>query len=1317
MPTFDTPNSTGTYDPPDALDEFKVIVVGGEGGDGNGSVGGDAGKVELVFAPASGETFTYFVGENGDGDIPEDGNDDIPKGGKSPLADGGDGSGSEGQFGTFWGGGGGAVSALRRDSDSAFIGIGEGGGGGGGQTGSVSVDNNYSGGGGSRGGQAGSSRAEDAEGTGEGGDGAFGTVTSEPQPGEDGGTTAIGTATSVTETTVDAPTPRVEIIDHPRNVTLSVTGHTDTSVDLSLDADNAESWTLHRSTTSGFTPDAGNQITSFASGGAQTYSDTGLTQGTTYHYVAVATNPAGDTASAERTQTTDAPAPTFDTLTVVDDNGDGNADELQCDWTDNGTDETAYRVLLSTDGGSSYTNDSGDLAANTTTYTTAEKLDGEQYTVKIRAVYPDTTSDSGTKTATTELPDTTVDSITPIDASVEDELTVPNATVADYGDVRYQIRVTGSGNAYGNDKVVTQGGNPVMFVNLEDGEKYDIRARSETEHKTGDWAEVTAITLMPTPTGIGTLNVSPTSWDVEWDDVWDNEDGVRVYRRREYDGGFGPEKEIADKAPNVTSHTDDGVVQQTTYQYRVEGYTEHVVASATYTDTTPAIDGSYRSNRVSGSGWTVEVETPSGTPRRPQIVGEPKREPSVNDMEKVEIPVPKDETWEDDAFKDAPVKVWKNGERLPIDTLVGRQQKAGKTILVCEGGTELYAPGKYEFSNTDAHAAFGDVVADTPYTADVISPGGGSFQLANVDSEGEMRDYYQQPGDSTPIAIRDDGRLEVQQTCWVYEGENYGNTSTSSYANGDYAEFDDFSGTLAEDVVPDAAEISQTFTTEREIPSSEVGVELRRADHNLNGEFQVFIDGQKVYAELNANEDNVSTRWVNSLGGTSYENDQTGQQVPDPPTLEPGEHVIQIRNIDVSPGGQSEPSSGIAAVDLFCVYDKRYPPNFPNSTESGSDWLSGPEKFPLSVDAILLHKGFLSSTGGRFEGNFSSTTNNQAVAISPDYGSTYTTNQNSSTVEADWPNNPSPDIQLKVTLGGTDGGNTPLKGANTQSLNSYTLYEDTRASPPLTNDQFSGSREDILTALTERGDMIWTLEWDDVNDEIVVRMANVGDLTTDQSLGVVDYEWSRRTLGRQFKRAIIKGGSQIVRGETVTADLLNNNDLRRENLITGREQVQGVSNGVIYERGTDYEMNYVIGEIVFDNNSDTNISDGEELEITYEWKPEGDYNTGGATARKTLRKTFVQASTDVICQSIGFFLVDRLKDPIESGRLVIEDLPADLSVLEAIQTTQIPDRERWVTRTINVQNGTVVMEISTRQTLDGIIEDVNKRVENTAERV
>lgn len=140
-----------------------------------------------------------------------------------------------------------------------------------------------------------------------------------------------------------------------------------------------------------------------------------------------------------------------------------------------------------------------DFAAETYSYVvTAVNSAGESAPSNADSV----TLTEGTAQATTALPDVTTGSITPVDASVEDELTVPNAGVSNYGSLDYEIRIAGSGSAYGDRQTVAHDGSAVTFAGLLDGESYDIRARTRTEHVDGAWVSVSEVTLLPADTNL-----------------------------------------------------------------------------------------------------------------------------------------------------------------------------------------------------------------------------------------------------------------------------------------------------------------------------------------------------------------------------------------------------------------------------------------------------------------------------------------------------------------------------------------------------------------------------------------------------------------------------------------------------------------------------------------------------------------------------------------------------------------------------------------------------------------------------------------------
>lgn len=1001
----------------------------------------------------------------------------------------------------------------------------------------------------------------------------------------------------------------------------------------------------------------------------------------------------------------------------------GGATDYDLSWTDRHTDFRLEFTLSTADDSQTPVVDEATLvetvgyATSTTqatvTFDSFAQATGSATSTTQATLTPSSRSSPAPAYAVTFLPDVTENDITPVDESVEDELTVPNANVADYGDVRYQIRASGSGNAFGSDVVVSQGGADATLTGLPDGEQFDIRARSETEHVTGTYATTTATTLLPAPTvtlqSAGTNSVALTITDNA-----DNEDEIRVERRQEYADGFGPYIEVASLAPDTTSYTDSDVVPGTTYEYRVSNVTEHATSGTTLEVTTTADAPQDTTPRQ--SGWYVRLTASDGNVRTFTSDGNPERDPSLNDLEEVTLSVSKDESWDDPKWEDADADVWQDGARLPVDTLVEREQLAGETRLLCVGPGVLYESAQYEFSNTDIHAEFAAVCNDAGVPVTVVPPEADNRQLADVDTENDFRDVYQDPNDDTPIAIRSDGSVDVQQTSWVFEGENWGNTSTQTFGDGDRAEFVGFSGTLAEDVVPDLALISQTFTTEREIPSSEVSVQLRYAEWNRGGEVRIKIDGQTVYGNIGLGNSTTSTEWIEALGGLTYENDTAGEEVGPPPTLEPGDHTITIECVPFTDPSQTNPAEGIFAVDLFNVHDKRYAPTFPNSTTAGTNRLAGPQNYPDSIESVFLHNGFLSATGARFEGTFNNLSNTQAIALSNDYGASYDAASNADTLETDFAQ-PGPDIQLRVTLGGYGSDGTPQQGAFGQTLESYTLGEDIRDSPPLTNDQFSGRYKDILGSLVDRGRALYAVEWSRENQRIELRMSNVADLTSARDLDLVDYQWATRTLGRQVELATIEGGAQTVRAEGVTADTVNENNLDRQTLIAGREQVRAADDGTVYVRGTDYDMNYILGNLIVD--AQGNISDGELLEVDYEWKPEGEFAIGGFDDRNQLIETFVGASTDEICQSVAYYLVDRLSDPVISGQATIRDVPPGLSLLEVFAADPVPSDviDSFYVQNASAREGRVQATIQSRRRTGDVISTVSSALNSVSDRV
>jgi len=91
------------------------------------------------------------------------------------------------------------------------------------------------------------------------------------------------------------------------------------------------------------------------------------------------------------------------------------------------------------------------------------------------------------------------------------------------------------------------------------------------------------------------------------------------------------------------------------------------------------------------SGWTVAITHPdTGRVKTPDVLDladAPTFIPGPNAQPELRLPVRKDTTWLTDAYDDdAEMRVWKDGQRLPIDVLRDVEQREGATILIGIGG-------------------------------------------------------------------------------------------------------------------------------------------------------------------------------------------------------------------------------------------------------------------------------------------------------------------------------------------------------------------------------------------------------------------------------------------------------------------------------------------------------------------------------------------------------------------------------------------------------------------------------------------------------
>uniref|UniRef100_UPI0010932B94 fibronectin type III domain-containing protein n=1 Tax=Halorussus marinus TaxID=2505976 RepID=UPI0010932B94 len=331
------------------------------------------------------------------------------------------------------------------------------------------------------------------------------------------------------------------------------------------------------------------------------------------------------------------------------------------------------------------------------------------------------------------------------------------------------------------------------------------------------------------PSNISASNPTQTSVDIEFSDNAATETGFRLLRAREYDSDWGPYQVAVelDAAPGTgtVAVTDDTVSPGNTYKYKAAAYNASGASESGESGVVSTPSSGRPRTRTTASGWTVEVDHPSGRTLRPRLLDDPEANPRVNDLPRIRVPVPKDETWACEAFEEADMRVWEDGHKQPIGTLVDVEQQPDRTILVGEGGRELKQPVEAEYDIEDIHTAVESLIeSETSYQADVDPPAQTVRQdvlQKSIDTETDwLNDLNTAIASDEPWQVTSDGRLQRKQTSWTLEGETFSGTSgTDSFEN--YSQGEALS--LADLITYGP----WSFTTNHDIPAGDWRIALR----------------------------------------------------------------------------------------------------------------------------------------------------------------------------------------------------------------------------------------------------------------------------------------------------------------------------------------------------------------------------------------------------------------------------------------------------------------------------------------------------------
>ncbi|WP_435175664.1 fibronectin type III domain-containing protein [Halorussus sp. AFM4] len=858
---------------------------------------------------------------------------------------------------------------------------------------------------------------------------------------------------------------------------------------------------------------------------------------------------------------------------------------------------------------------------------------------------------------------------------------------------------------------VGQATTSITTPSLEDGEQYEYRIRSETEHVTQSWsAAVSITTAFPTPTNTTADSAAKTSIDISWGDQSDNEDGFRISRAREYDYGWGPFQQIDDLAPNTTQYTDTTVSPGNTYKYQVEAYTEDSTSAAETGSISTPSSGLPR-ERVQASGWTVKVEHPSGQTLEPRLLDDPQFTPVLNGYPRVEVPVPRDEKWQASAFENAKLSVWQDGRILPIDELVSVRMEPGRTILEGRGGSELRDRVQAEYTSRDAHLAAEDLItANTSYTANVDAPGGSvksDTLLQKASDNASFNEIVDIPA-STPAAVQNGG-IELLQTAWSFDAvDEWSDYNVASFIrDSNHATANPDSTDYGNEAVlsQNGHYIEWQFTPQYDMAAGAVGAWARLGNPNditdLKG-LDITISspslGTKTAVGYSAGYSGASgDKWEaphNTVSGSI-----------------PAGETATVR-VEVTDDAASQD----VYVDIGGGYDGRYSYRWHTEDTMETHSAEGPEDYPDAVDVELnTVNSAYKVVGGRVDGTFTDTSNGQGVALSNDGGSTWKSASNTADFETSF-SSTGTSLTFRVTLSRYRFRNTPSPkfGFRTQRLDSFKLYGDLQDTPVLDQQKYDGSLQEVLTQIADYGNFIWEVRRD--RNGWSIEWTQPGQRQASGEPGIAEYA-VQKSVEKSYEKSVIKGSAQPVRGESFSVSSTGTwKSLDHGNLVPATDRVYDPSTGEVFTIGDDYDVDRSEGQIKI--LSSGSMSTGTTYEIDYQYKTEGSYTLESATDPDTIVRTIPNLASNQACSRAALYLIQRIQDPLWEASVTVPKMEAGRSLVDDLLLEGLPTQsERLEIREIEQTPQEVVLRLGSRQSVAEVINDIQSRVSVVSDRV
>lgn len=716
--------------------------------------------------------------------------------------------------------------------------------------------------------------------------------------------------------------------------------------------------------------------------------------------------------------------------------------------------------------------------------------------------------------------------------------------------------------------------------------------------------------------------------------------------------------------------------------------------------------------RTRKDDWFVRVQHPNGNWAEPDVVGQPTRNPKVNGLPGVRIPIRDDSKWNDSIWEEQAMEVYYKGERQPIEQFERLERTESTTAIIGRGGIELRNVVDTEYTEEETTTVAEEVITNnSPYTPNVDEVTGGAEQNVQIDTATTTSDFNNRTSgiqNTDPVIISND-ELRLAQTNWVFEGEDDVVSSLRAY---DFYSDGEATG-VGGDFSSTTDDATHTFNVDYTIEDWSLQIRRNITPHE-DGDDEAHIPAMAIHVN---GEQVIQFADGASYGPTFFDNvqwDSYSQDTDGLSPLTPGQNTIEItiESASYDFSNDEEDGYGEYLIDVISIYDERFNYTFDNEVNSPSGYLDGPELYPdqfdVEFDSVSPARAV---AGGRVESSWNSVATNQQVGLSNDVGVTYNTANNTDTFETDF-SSAGTTLRFRARLSryGSRTTATPATGHLGQTIQDYTLYADLQTIPFVINTTLNDRLVDVLNNIAGTGNFVWQFDIDNDGNKTIEFTTNRQRQTV-KNLNLNSFSIDKE-LSNVVEKVIVFGGTNSVARETITANHGTAIQMEHTYIKEGSESVNESNGPASYVRGGDYDINYRTGEIT--TLSAGNITDGESLDVDYDWKIRSTATVTGATDPRTEVVEIPELTTQELANNIASRLLNELSVLEETVDLSVPATVTDFSAIDALRVEELPTDETFQIKSIQGTPESIEISAGNRESLQDLTEQITSQLKNVS---